>query len=196
MRITNLHLIVSFLFLSGLGVASYRFLGAGRSLTPFGLSATSTPIPTVTPEVRRDLDAARLRREEERARSESARLAAESALARALAAVESAEAQGRDASEARRQYDEAARLMGSAVTPEDFASLQSRADAAADTALGSPAAKVDRYVVRRGDNLWNISKRADVYGRGAGWVKIWRANEKKVVDFDRIVSGQELVIPR
>jgi len=49
------------------------------------------------------------------------------------------------------------------------------------------------YVVEKGDNLWNIAKR--VGGRGAGWVKIWRANEEKIKDFDRIYPNQEIIIP-
>ena len=64
-----------------------------------------------------------------------------------------------------------------------------------EPALVAPRARLSVYVVRRGDNLWNIAKRADVYGRGVKWVKIWRANEKRVPDFDVLVSGQKLTIP-
>jgi nucleoid-associated protein YgaU len=52
------------------------------------------------------------------------------------------------------------------------------------------------YTIQRGDTLWDISKRDDVYGRGAQWVTIWRANEKKIPDFDVICRNQELIIPR
>lgn len=52
------------------------------------------------------------------------------------------------------------------------------------------------YIVIRGDNLWNIAKMSKHYGRGSEWVKIWRANEKRIPDFDLIYSGQVLVIPR
>ncbi|MBD3272076.1 MAG: LysM peptidoglycan-binding domain-containing protein [Elusimicrobia bacterium] len=58
------------------------------------------------------------------------------------------------------------------------------------------AKRITRYRVQRGDNLWNIAKRSDVYGRGAGWVRIWRANEDAIPDFDIIYSGQQLTIPR
>lgn len=52
------------------------------------------------------------------------------------------------------------------------------------------------YRIKRGDNLWDISKRKDVYGRGAKWVKLWRANEEKIPDFDYIYRGQVLKVPR
>jgi hypothetical protein len=51
------------------------------------------------------------------------------------------------------------------------------------------------YTVKHGDCLWNISKMPQHYGRGSMWVKIWRANESKIPDFDIIYSGQILVIP-
>lgn len=52
------------------------------------------------------------------------------------------------------------------------------------------------YKVKYKDNLWNIAKIGKHYGRGAMWVKIWRANEKKIPDFDIIHSGQILIIPK
>ena len=52
------------------------------------------------------------------------------------------------------------------------------------------------YVVIRGDSLWGIAKMSRHYGKGSEWVKIWRANEKKIPDFDLIYSGQVLVIPK
>jgi nucleoid-associated protein YgaU len=61
---------------------------------------------------------------------------------------------------------------------------------------GDPGSAPGTYVVRRGDNLWNIAKKSSIYGRGAGWVKIWRANEGKVPDFDQLPVGVTLRIPR
>jgi len=57
-------------------------------------------------------------------------------------------------------------------------------------------AKSKTYRVRKGDTLWGIAKRKDVYGRGAMWVKIWRNNESGISDFDKIVSGTVLKIPK
>ncbi|MFH1369228.1 MAG: LysM peptidoglycan-binding domain-containing protein [Elusimicrobiota bacterium] len=52
------------------------------------------------------------------------------------------------------------------------------------------------YTVRRGDCLWNIAKKPEHYGRGAGWVKIWKANKKKIPDYDLIHPKQILKIPK
>jgi len=54
----------------------------------------------------------------------------------------------------------------------------------------------DRWNVRRGDSLWRISSREDVYGDGAQWRRIFESNRGAVRDPDRIYPGQELSIPR
>lgn len=51
------------------------------------------------------------------------------------------------------------------------------------------------YTVQPGDTLWSIAKKANHFGKGNRWYDIWKANEDKVFDFDRIRAGQELVIP-
>ncbi len=52
------------------------------------------------------------------------------------------------------------------------------------------------YKVVRGDCLWNIAKMKKHYGKGSMWVKIWRANEKIIPDFDLIYPDQVLFIPK
>ncbi|MFN3966921.1 MAG: LysM peptidoglycan-binding domain-containing protein [Endomicrobiia bacterium] len=52
------------------------------------------------------------------------------------------------------------------------------------------------YKVVKGDCLWNIAKMKKHYGKGSMWVKIWRANEKIIPDFDLIYPGQILFIPK
>lgn len=52
-----------------------------------------------------------------------------------------------------------------------------------------------KYIVKRGDCLWNIAKMEGNYKRGSKWVKIWRANEKNIPDFDLIRTGQIIYIP-
>lgn len=51
------------------------------------------------------------------------------------------------------------------------------------------------WVVRRGDCLWRIAKMPRHYGKGAAWPRIWRANKKKIRDFDLIYPRQKLLIP-
>ena len=59
----------------------------------------------------------------------------------------------------------------------------------------APAAKKMYYNVKKGDCLWKIAKMPRHYGRGSAWVKIWKANKKKIPDFDIIYPRLKLVIP-
>jgi nucleoid-associated protein YgaU len=56
-----------------------------------------------------------------------------------------------------------------------------------------PAPKTKTYIVKRGDNLWNISKR--YYGHGKHWRRIANANKKLIKNPDLIYPGWKLVIP-
>jgi nucleoid-associated protein YgaU len=47
--------------------------------------------------------------------------------------------------------------------------------------------------VRRGDNLWRISRR--VYGEGIRYSTIYEANTSQIRDPDRIYPGQIFVMP-
>lgn len=52
-----------------------------------------------------------------------------------------------------------------------------------------------QYQVRYKDCLWNIAKMKEHYGKGAMWVRIWRANIEIIPDFDLIHPRQNLFIP-
>lgn len=49
------------------------------------------------------------------------------------------------------------------------------------------------YTVKKGDCLWNISKR--FYGKGSLYTKIYNANKDKIKNPNKIYPGQVLVIP-
>lgn len=49
--------------------------------------------------------------------------------------------------------------------------------------------------VKRGETLWAISKRKEYFGVGHRWYDIWKANETKIPDFDRLTIGLSLVVP-
>ena len=66
--------------------------------------------------------------------------------------------------------------------------------------LGDIGARIDQpvtidYSVRKGDNLWNISKKSNIYDDPYMWPRIYRANRDAVNDPDLIYPRQNLVIP-
>ncbi|MEE3233069.1 MAG: LysM peptidoglycan-binding domain-containing protein [Candidatus Latescibacterota bacterium] len=66
--------------------------------------------------------------------------------------------------------------------------------------LGEIGSRIDQpvtidYSVRRGDNLWNISKKSNVYDDPYMWPRIYRANRDEIKDPDLIYPKQNLAIP-
>ncbi|MDH5184435.1 MAG: LysM peptidoglycan-binding domain-containing protein [Gammaproteobacteria bacterium] len=54
----------------------------------------------------------------------------------------------------------------------------------------------DTYLVVRGDSLWKISGKPDIYNNPYHWPLIYKANRDKINDADLIQPGQELTIER
>lgn len=50
------------------------------------------------------------------------------------------------------------------------------------------------YAVRRGDNLWIISARPEIYGNPWLWPLIWQNNLQVIPDPNRLAAGQQLKI--
>ncbi|MDH3355318.1 MAG: LysM peptidoglycan-binding domain-containing protein [Chromatiales bacterium] len=58
-----------------------------------------------------------------------------------------------------------------------------------------PVAEGDTsYMVERGDNLWTISGKENVYGNPYQWPLIYKANRAQIKDADLIYPGQDLSI--
>jgi nucleoid-associated protein YgaU len=57
-----------------------------------------------------------------------------------------------------------------------------------------PAGRVSSYSVVRGDNLWNISGKDEVYADPYQWPLIFKTNRDKIKDADLIHPGQVLDI--
>ncbi len=55
---------------------------------------------------------------------------------------------------------------------------------------------MDSYTVVRGDSLWGISARSDIYGNPYQWPLIYKANRSKIKDADLIYPGQQFDIER
>jgi nucleoid-associated protein YgaU len=51
------------------------------------------------------------------------------------------------------------------------------------------------YMVMRGDNLWNIAKKDDIYADPYMWPRLYRANKEQIEDPDLIFPDQKLAIP-
>jgi nucleoid-associated protein YgaU len=59
-----------------------------------------------------------------------------------------------------------------------------------------PKPKHDMYVVLRGDYLWKISGKPQIYDDPWKWMRIYSANRDEIRDPDLIYPDQRLVIPR
>jgi nucleoid-associated protein YgaU len=92
-------------------------------------------------------------------------------------------------------YDKAIKLANQAKRQADSAIAQEQAERAriagmfGDTAP-PPVAGSGQYAVVSGDNLWNISAKADVYNNPYQWPLIYKANSGKIKDADLIYPGQ------
>lgn len=68
-----------------------------------------------------------------------------------------------------------------------------QANGTADITQNTPAAKPMAVIIRRGDTLWQISRR--IYGRGVRYSTIYLANEGVTGDPNRIFPGQVFKVP-
>lgn len=66
--------------------------------------------------------------------------------------------------------------------------------AASSASSGAAAGGVTSYSVVRGDNLWSISGKDDVYADPYQWPLIYKTNRNKIKDADLIYPGQVLDI--
>lgn len=59
-----------------------------------------------------------------------------------------------------------------------------------------PRPQHDMYTVIRGDHLWRIAGKRDIYGDSWKWMRIYSANRVEIKDPDLIYPNQRLRIPR
>lgn len=52
------------------------------------------------------------------------------------------------------------------------------------------------YEVKKGDSLWKIAKKREIYGNPYMWIKIYNANMKKIQNAGIIYPGQLFDIPK
>lgn len=129
--------------------------------------------------------------EAEQAGAKPAELAdARGALASAELAVEQANAL-LDAGEAERAANRLDNALADCLRAEDLARRTS-----VSTASREPAVQPERYRVQRGDTLWGISARDQIYHDAFMWPLIYKANSQHIRDPDLIFPKQIFVIPR
>ncbi len=91
-------------------------------------------------------------------------------------------------------YDKAIKLANKAKRQAENAIAQEQSESArlADMFGGAPPpmASSGQYAVATGDNLWNISAKADVYNNPYQWPLIYKTNSGKIKDADLIFPGQ------
>ena len=67
---------------------------------------------------------------------------------------------------------------------------------AAPAQAGGAPGKYDTYVVQKGDSLWSIAAKPDVYGKATRWRRIFDANRDLLKSPDAVRPGMKLKIPR
>ena len=96
-------------------------------------------------------------------------------------------------------YDKAIKLANKARRQAENAIAQEQAERArlggtTTAPAAAPMASSGEYAVARGDNLWDISAKADVYNNPYQWPLIYKANSGTIKDADLIYPGQVLAI--
>lgn len=88
-------------------------------------------------------------------------------------------------------YDKAIELANKARRQAENAIAQEQSERARlGEAAPAPTAASGQYSVNRGDNLWDISAKANVYNNPYQWPLIYKANSGKIADADLIYPGQ------
>lgn len=80
-----------------------------------------------------------------------------------------------------------------APAPEATTETPAQATTDAPEPVASGGA-MSSYEVTKGDNLWAISSKSDIYGNPYKWPLIYKANSDKIKDADLIHPGQVLDI--
>ena len=62
--------------------------------------------------------------------------------------------------------------------------------------VGGAPGKYDTYVVQKGDSLWSIAAKPQIYGNANRWRRIYDANRDLLKSPDRLRAGMTLKIPR
>ena len=79
---------------------------------------------------------------------------------------------------------------------EAAAARKARAATLPSGSTRSGAGKLKDVTVRPGDTLWKIAERKDVYGSGWLYPLIYKANQDRIKDPNKLDAGMKLKVPR
>jgi len=80
--------------------------------------------------------------------------------------------------------------------PENESRLSNISDNLNNLKVVVPKPKNDTYTVAKGDNLWKISSKPDIYNDPFKWPRIWSANAESIKDPNVIYADQVFTIIR
>src|SRR5512139_3818866 len=101
-----------------------------------------------------------------------------------------------DTAKAIQLANEARRQAENALAQANAEKARLASEAAATASKSKTTGGAGDYTVVRGDNLWHISGKSDVYGNPYQWPLLYKANRSKIKDADLIYPGQKLSINR
>ena len=85
---------------------------------------------------------------------------------------------------------------GASVDVDQMAPPETEVDEAAGDEDAAPPSHYDTYVVQKGDSLWSIAAKPEIYGKASLWRRIFDANRNLLKSPDRVRPGMTLKIPR
>ena len=88
-----------------------------------------------------------------------------------------------------------AKRSGAPVSLEGIAPPE-REPATGESPLVSGTSGYDTYLVQKGDSLWSIAARPEVYGKATQWRRLFDANRELLKSPDHLKAGMTLKIPR
>ncbi len=65
-----------------------------------------------------------------------------------------------------------------------------------EIAVPRAAGRYDTYVVQKGESLWTIAAKPEVYGKASAWRRLYDANRDLLKNPDSVRAGMKLKIPR
>lgn len=88
------------------------------------------------------------------------------------------------------------KASGASVSLDDVLPPDAGAADRDDLATASGPALFDAYAVQKGDTLWAIAAKPEIYGNANHWRRIFEANRELLKSPDRVRVGMTLKIPR